>query len=261
MGFKFNDKHSDELGVCVQTRSMPYIAPKRQTIISVQGRDGQHVFEDGYDNIQIELACAIAGESILERRKRARAIAAWLANTGILVFDYEQDVEYKVVKSTNDIASTIVGREYRDDFTINFECEPYQRQTFYNDSRTWEAMSASWNYANNPWVGYDRIFLVSPNDLVTVVNAGTYKALPIITFTGTAASVTIGPLTFTNLAGTVYIDCKNEVIYSLSGDTKVNRIATSSGDFVILQPGINTFSILGDFTTLLIEFDYKNTYL
>lgn len=261
MGFIFNGKHSDELGVCFQTKSMPYIAPKRQTIITVQGRDGQYVFEDGYDNIQIELACAIGGDSILERRKRARQISAWLAATGTLIFDYEKDVEYKVVKVTNGINASIIGREYRDEFPVIFECEPHQQQTFYNDSQTWEGTPTAWNYANGPWVGYDRTFLVSPSDIINVVNAGTYKALPIIILTGTAASLTLGTFTFTNLAGTVYIDCKNEVVYSLSGDNKVNRMSTFEGDFLSLKPGTTSFLITGNFTTLIIEFDYKNTYL
>ena len=259
MGFKFNDQHSDDLGIYFTTEAIPYIAPKRSTVIEVQGRDGQYVFEDGFNNILITLTCVIIGSKVLERRKQARVAAAWLANTGILVFDYEPDIEYNVIKVTNDIQAAMVKAV--DEFTITFECEPYQKQTFYNDSLTWGEASIAWGYANIPWGGYDRTFTVESGDSIDVVNAGTYKALPVIKLSGTAASVTIGPLTFTDLAGDVYIDCKNYVVYELSGSTKVNRISDFSGDFIEIDPGSNVLGISGTITSLTVEFDYKNTYL
>lgn len=259
MGFTFVNRHSADLGVYFKTDGIPYIPEKRSVSAEVQGRDGQYVFEDGYNNIQITLACVIIGARVLDRRKQARAVAAWLANTGTLIFDYEQDVEYQVVKVTNNISAAMNGSA--DEFTITFECEPYQQQTFYNDSLAWSEAAAAWGYADIPWSGYDRTFTVSAGETIDVENAGTYKALPVIILTGTAASVTIGGFTFTNLAGTVYIDCKNQVVYSLSGSAKVNRMADFSGDFPELAPGTNQFAISGTITSLTIEFDYKNTYL
>jgi len=259
MGLKFRGRHSDELSVIFDTESMPYIPSKRQTEIEVQGRDGQYVFEDNYNNIQIPVKGTIVGDNILDRRKKARAVASWLTSTGILVFDYEQDVEYKVVKVTNDISAKMLSREYKDEFTVIFECKPYQQQTYYNDSLSWQGGDSAWIYTNIPWSGYDRVFLVSPDDEIVVYNAGTYKALPIIKITGTATSVTIGEFTFTNLTGTIYIDCVEKVIYSLNGNTKVNKIV--EGNFIELAPDANNFTITGTFTTLIIEFDYKNTYL
>lgn len=259
MGFKFNELHSDDYGVYFKTETMPYIAPKRSEAVEVQGRDGQYVFEDGYDNIQIELACVIIGSKVLDRRKQARAAAAWLANTGILIFDYEQDMQYRVVKVTNDIASAMVGTA--DEFTIVFECEPYQEQSFYTDAIPWEDAAIAWKYANFPWEGYPRTFEVSAGSSIDVTNAGTYKALPVVVLTGVATTVTIGGFTFNNLNGTVYIDSKNMLVYSLSGSTKVNRLADFSGDFPVLDPGTNTLAISGTITSLTLEFDYKNTYL
>jgi len=261
MGFTFNGRHSDEFGIGFVTKTMPYIPQKRQTTIEVQGRDGQYAFEDGYNNITIELACAIAGSEILDRRKKAREISVWLANTGKLIFDYEKDVEYRVVKVINDVVGNILGREYKDEFTIVFECEPYQHQTFYNDNLTWENASIAWKYANIPWAGYPRTFTVIDGQSIDVVNAGTYKALPIIILTGEATTVTIGSFTYTSLSGTVYIDCKNQVVYSITNDVKTNMILHFSGDFLELAPGTNTFVISGTITNLEIEFDYKNTYL
>jgi predicted phage tail component-like protein len=243
------------------TEEMPVIAPKRQTTLNVQGRDGGYTFEDGYDNAQIRLACAIGGGEIQDRRKRARLIAAWLSGTGKLVFDYEPDIEYLVIKATNNISSKMSGREFKDEFDVTFECEPYQQQTYYNDGLTWNTGDSGWAYTDVPWNGYERTFSVTAGQSVDIWNAGTYKALPVIKLTGTAASVTFGGLTFNNLAGTVFIDCKNGIVYSQNGSTKTNRITDFSGDFPELSPGQNHFTISGSITNLIIEFDYKNTYL
>jgi phage-related protein len=237
-------------------------------MVEVQGRDGQYVFEDGYNNIQIDFSCAIGGYEILERRKKAREIAVWLSTTGKLVLDSEPDVEYKVIKSVNDISSTISSREYKDEFTISFECEQFVVQTFYNDGLTWEDMDSSWPYTNIPWDGYERKFTVSANQTVTVVNAGLINCSPVIILTGTASSVvltTVGKTvpntcTITNLSGTLYIDCKNKLVYSISGDSKINRIGNFSGIFPELKPGSNQFLVTGITSNILVEFDYKNTY-
>lgn len=275
MGITFNGRHSDEFGVPFRTVSIPIIPLKRQTKLGVQGRDGEYIFEDGYGNIEIELAGTIPGYEIIDRRKKARQIAAWLSATGKLIFDYEKDVEYQVVKVTNDIDASMFSRQYKDEFTVIFECKPYQNQTFYNDSLTWDEAKIPWKYLDIPWEGYARTFEASSGQTIEVVNAGTYKALPIINLTGNATSITIqgfnyttpegiikeGSLTFNNLSGTVYIDCDNQVVYSLSGTTKVNKILDFDGDFPELLPGANQFEISGTITSLTIEFDYKNTYL
>lgn len=259
MSFIFKGINSRDMGIYHTTPSIPYIAPKRSSVQEVQGKDGQYVFEDGYNNSIVSLECIIVGGKVLNRRKQARAIAAWLANIGTLIFDYEKDIAYNVIKVTNDIDAAMV--KATDEFTITFEVEPYQEQVFYNDSLTWGEANVAWGYANIPWGGYDRVFTVSAGETIDVENAGTYKALPIIVLTGTAASVDIGDFIFNNLAGIVYIDCKNNLVYEISGDSKINRISDFTGTFPELNPGTNQFTISGTITTLEIEFDYKNTYL
>lgn len=259
MGFTLNGEHSSLYGIFFKTKSMPYIPEKRSVSVEVQGRDGAYVFEDSYNNIQIEIACVIINSKVLYRRKSARDITKWLSKTGTLIFDYEPDIEYKVVKSTNNIAAVLEGAS--DYFTVVFECKPYQEQTFYNDSLEWGEAPLNWEHANIPWGGYPRTFNVSSGQTIEVVNAGNYKALPTVKLTGVASSVSFGSFTFSNLNGTVYIDSKNQVVYSLSGETKVNKISSHNGGFIELEPGVNEFTISGTITSLEIEFDYKNTYM
>lgn len=259
MGFEFAGQHSDDFGLYFRTSSIPYMAPKRSMSMEVQGRDGNYVFEDGYNNIIITIACVIIGARVLDRRKQARAIAEWLSNTGILVFDTESDINYNVVKITNDVSANML--KSTDSFNISFECEPYQTNTYYNDSVTWGEATSTWGNMEIPWGGYDRSFDVKASDTIEVVNAGTYKALPIIKLSGSATTITIGGFTITNISDDVYVDCKDQVVYTLSGSTKVNKIADFTGDFPELAPGTNSFDISGTITSMNIEYDYKNTYL
>ena len=261
MGFTLNNIHTDAFGMAVTIKSMPYIPPKRQTTIEINGRDGQHIFEDGYNNITIEVACVIGGYDKLDRRKRARAIAVWLNKTGPLILDNEKDITYTVVKCVNNISATISAKEYREEFTVIFECDPCPKQTFYNDSLTWDTAESAWPYVNIPWGGYDRTFEVTPGQIINVENAGTYTALPIIIITGVAPNFAIGNFLFNNLSGTIYVDCRNMLIYSMLGGAKVNRMSDFDGEFLELKPGSNTFPVNGSIYNLTIQFDYKNTFL
>ncbi|MDD3288111.1 MAG: phage tail family protein [Alphaproteobacteria bacterium] len=266
MGFTFNGVHSDSLGFVYQTKKMPYVAPKRSSVVTIPGRNGQVVFEDGYDNIIIELACKLPGEDIYGRRKAAREIASFLSQTGILIFDYEPDMQYQVVKSGSDISSVFGDRTHIEDFTITFECEPYQTNTFYNDDLgdAWDAAEISWDEARYPWdgTGVTRIFSnMTSGKTMTLYNAGTFDALPVIKLEGVATSLSFGGMTFTNLNGTVYIDTKNQLAYSLSGSAKVNKISNFSGNFPKIGVGFTTFTVSGTISSLKVTFDYKNTYL
>lgn len=242
MGFRLNNTHSDEFDICVNTTSIPLIPSKRQVKTKVQGRDGEHVVEDGYDNIQIKMECKITGD-VLIRRKNIREFKTWLLQNGSLILDHEPDVVYKIISTMTNVELKPRGYELPiDEFEIIFECSPIQYDITYNDGSIWSDV-------------------VINGSVITVENLGTYEALPIIKLVGVASSVTIGSFTITGLSGTIYVDCDNKVVYSLSGNNKVNQISKFNGEFLDLKPGDNVFTITGTITNLTLEFDYKNTYL
>lgn len=262
MGFKFNGKNSDDFGFYFTTSAMPYIPQKKQTKAAVPGRDGEYIFEGDYENIQIELACVMGHYEISARRKMAREIAAWLSKPGTLVFDYEEDIEYQVVAITNNINASIIGREYRDEFTITFTCAPYQLQSYFNDNLTWGQIDSGWGYTELPWGGsYPRKFTVTNGSTMTLTNNGTYQALPLIKIEGVANSISFGGMNLISLNGIVYVDTVNYVVYSELNGVKTNRIGWFTGDFIKLQSGDNVFTVTGDITSATVEFIYKNTYL
>jgi len=264
MGLTFNDVHSDTFGICVKTKSITGIPTKKSKKVKVQGRDAEVIFEDsGYDNIELEFECKIVDDLILHRRKNMRLISQWLRNTGTLILDYEPDVSYDVVKTVSDIDVNIMGYKLPiDEFTIKFECRPNQTQLFYNSDMTWEDSDALLQYADLPWIGYERVFELTIPNVISVMNAGTYKALPIIKVEGVADELRIEHMTITGLNGTLYIDCKDYVVYSESGGVKTSQMSKFEGEFLEIDPGENLFAILGTFTEpITLTFDYKNEYL
>ncbi len=262
MGIRFNGTHSDDVGICVRTVSFPYIAPKIQTKISVPGRDGEVVVEGNYKNVKIEVSCNLYDTDPTTRRKKSREVALWLSSKGELILDSEADMVYTVIACNHDILAEPRGYELPvDDFTIIFECYPHPKNTYYNDSVSWEDMDSTWMHLDLTWDGYEQTFDVVSGDVITLYNLGTFEVKPIITIFGTASNVTVGGFTFINLNGLVTIDCDSEVVYSGSGESIVNQLHNFSGTFPILNPGENTFSISGNISDLTIVFDYKNTYL
>jgi len=280
LGLLFNGIHSDFFNIAVRTTKIPYIPEKRQNTVTVQGRDGGYTFEDGYNNIKIPVSCSFTTATLIERRKTARAIATWLNTSvkpAILIFDYEPDIEYRVVKIINNIEGAFRGALVPvDDFDIIFECEPYQQQTFFNDNITWDDMTFAWKYADIMWAGdYPRTFTggVNADINAAVTNLGTHDADYImkVSATGLVGALTIDLdnylpyewMQLTHITDTVYIDSKEKEVYTIVAGVKVNKFQdfASYGDFLKIRPGVNNFSIYGTLTTVTVEFIYKNTYL
>jgi phage-related protein len=268
MGLKFNGIHSDTYNIAINTDKIPLMAEKRQYSESVQGRDGQYIFEDGYDDIVLEFSAAIGDYDVYERRRNARQIALWLSGTGDLILDSEPDVVYTVKKVVNGLDLKSTPRQYYYDFPIIFHCEPQQEQLYPPDMKIpWGELEVPWGLVDVPWGGYQVEFDVQNGSEIDLINDGTYKALPIIKLSGEAEEVTVGEFTYEDLDGDVYIDCEEGVVYSLDGESKVNKIDkysstyTDNKGFPALEPGTTTFEITGTITDLTISFEYKNTYL
>ena len=268
MGFKFNNVHSADTGLRVISQSLSLIPSKRSTNISVQGKDGEYVFEDKFDNVIVSLECDIIEVGMITRRRAIREVASLINSTGDLILDSEPDMVYKVVKTSNDIDTEVMAT--KDTFSLEFECEPYQTNTFYNDNLTWDNATTAWDYLNMPWDGYERIFNF-PNPIteetINVFNGGNYESLPLIILSGNASNITIGSFSLTTVPSfpetiKTYVDCKRQIVY-VKTDTseKSNAYQRFSGEFLKLQPGNNEIQITGSIDELIIEFDYKNTFI
>jgi predicted phage tail component-like protein len=233
MGFTFRGIHTSEYkGLVIKTINNPLSSAKRIQRVNVMGRDGEYVFESGYNNKILEFRCSLANGTIIERRQRARKIASWLSSAGDLVLDYENDKTYKVVKTASDISLAV--EQAWDEFNITFETEPFQ-------------------YGGLKTLSFD-----NPSTVV-VNNAGTYEAETIISITGTG-NVTVSSsaysFTLTGMTGKLNLDSKRIIVYT---DAKVNGISKHSGNFIKLKPGNNTITVTGSVSNMTVKF--HDTYI
>ena len=233
MGFTFRGKHSNEFtGLVVKTVNNPLLPPKRVQKINVMGRDGEYLFEDGYNNKTLEFRCSLAKGTIKERRQIARDIASWLSASGELVLDSENDKTYKVVKTVSDVSLAV--EQAWDEFSIIFEAEPFQ------------------------YGGFKTMSFDNPTSVV-VNNAGTYEAETIIGVTGTGnVAITCGTQSFTltEMTAKLNIDSKRMLVYT---DALANAISNHSGGFISISPGNNTIAVTGSVSNMTVKFN--DTYI
>jgi predicted phage tail component-like protein len=233
MGFIFKGKHTREFqGLVVKTVNNPLLPSKRINRVNVMGYDGEYIFENGYNNKLLEFKCMMAKGTIKERRIRARDIALWLSGTGDLVFDYENDKTYRVVKTVSDVSLTI--EQVVDEFSIIFEVEPFQ----YGQLQT--------------------LSVDNPTSIV-ITNNGNEEADTFISVTGIGdVTITCGTQSFTLLdtSEKINLDSNRMLVYT---EALVNVVSNHSGDFIKLSPGSNELNVSGVVSNLTVKF--YDTYI
>jgi phage-related protein len=233
IGFTYRGKHSGEFeGLVIKTDNNQLIPSKRFERISVPGRNGQYVFEDGYNNKILEFDCSLIKGTIQSKRQRAREIAYWLSGTGDLILDGENDKIYKVVRTVSDIDLSL--NQVVENFKVVFETEPFQ-------------------------LGTSKSISVDNPTNITLINDGTEEAETIISVTGTGdISLTLDDkiLNLTGLTEKITLDSKRYLVYN---DLKENKLDLHFGDFIKIPPRSSELLITGTVSNILIE--YYDTYI
>ena len=236
LGFYFNGKHSNDMGLVIKTESNPLFPKKRIEMETVMGKDGAYTFEGSYNNKTLKFRCVFLESDMITRRLLARNLSEWLSSKGDLILDYEPDKKYIVTQTVNDI--DLILENVYDTFSIAFEVMPQQYSV------------------NNQSISLD-----NPTSQIGIFYSGNYKALPLLEVTGTGnISITTNGKTFTytGLTGTIYIDCNHCLVYS-GNNPKINKLANFSGDFIQLIKGLNAIDLTGTITNIKIKFN--NTYI
>lgn len=233
LGFTFRGTHTSAfLGLIIKTVNNPLIAGKRIKRINIPGRDGSYVFEDGFENKQLEFKCIITKGSIQVRRLRMREIAKWFSEAGDLILDHEPDKIYRVIRTVSDVSLTL--DQITDEFNIVFETEPYQ----YGSLQT--------------------ISIDNPTSVV-ITNNGSARADTNISVTGTG-NVTIGcgnqSFTLIGMTEKLNLDSKRMLVFT---DNMENRMPIHIGDFIGLAPGANTITVTGMVSNISTRF--YDTYI
>ena len=257
--YDFTDMYS----YIVNTVSYEDIPSTRSSKESVIGRDGQFTFTDGLNNKQISIEMHLKdSSSLVTRRVNARDIRKVLLQPGKLILPYENSIYYnaQVWKQAN-----IRFNSTYDTLRITFDVEPYAYSVLEDlTDLTWGDADISWGAADFTWGASEgeTTFEFTSAGTITITNLGNATAEPIIKITGdnniTIADDNGNSFTYTGLAGVLYIDCQNYIVYDNSA---VNKIANFSGDFLQLNEGENTLDVTGTFTDVEIVFENKNRYV
>lgn len=130
LGFTFNNVHSRDMGVVFQSSDRTLLPPKRVVQYTIPGKSGTYDIDDGYDNREITLNVAFAGEAYNYPgvRSRARAVAEWLSGEGLLIFDDEPERGYqaKVIAGVSIEQIAVTGH-----CEVVFACSPFAESLVY----------------------------------------------------------------------------------------------------------------------------------
>ena len=259
---KFKGVDSSDFGLFVNYSNIEIKPFKRNSVISVIGKDGSQVFSDKHDSYEIVLDCRIKGTNN-EKRIKSRQISAWLQGSGELILGIETDVKYQAV-ALNNISTSV--NFYIEDFSMSFLVQPIKTSIF-EERLKWGTAHVTWGMAHVPWGGANLSFdNIASGDILTVENIGNYEASPLMKISGQATTLSITDdngvnFTFNNLNGTIYVDSKTLLVYSET-TVKVNEILSSNSEFITFNIGANTIDVTGmGFVGLEIEFQNASAYI
>lgn len=203
----------------------PIVIPKeRTTIESVPGRDGSLVSTDHcYDSYTKNIECYMPDDVYKD--------LSWLSGSGKLILSNELNRIYDV-RLKNNIELEQIAIYWRN-FILKFEVQPFKK-------------------------GCENHILNHEEKDFSFEIGGNTRSLPTISVTGTGnIDITVNEETFKiiNLETTIVIDSELQVAF----ENQINALPKMNGEFPKLQPGINTFHIVGDLSNIIIE--YQDTYL
>lgn len=220
--FTFDGVSSEHFGLYINHKNI-YVSPKRsQEIISVPGRDGDLIFDNGnYENVTISYTCSLTNTSA-----KIDEINEWLSKPGykILSDTYDSSCYRKaaVVDSFKITEDKKIGS-----FDIQFSCKPYK-------------------YLNS---GETSITLNTSTTAKTITNAESYSSLPLFEITASkqitlqisnSAGSISRVITFPNTSKKLYIDSELMAVYDDSMTLYNNAI--DFVEFPTFLPGNNSIN-------------------
>ena len=219
---KFKDIVSQELGVEIE--NMPPIskAPIKYDIIEIPGKNKVDVVKHGYRPYYKPVQLGISNFDKLDE------IIEWLSGEGELIFSNESDKYYNaMILDQVDYESALIFRRT----TVAFFVQPF-KYAIYNEP------------------------VVSLSNMVSIVNDGNIFSEPKITVYG-SGTLTIkinqqNVCTLSNVSDFITVDSAKIETYKET----VLKNRSKSGEFPILNPGINDIEVIGQCTKIEVV---KNT--
>lgn len=225
--FMLGKINSADLGIVLQSPiSFSAPAPKVSTV-SVPGRSGDLVFDDGgYENITGKASCYVLDlADVSARIGKINGLLNKARGYQRLFVSNDPD-HYRMVRITN-VTNFETRLNRLAPFEIEFDCKP---QRFLIECPAVSVKASTG----------------------TIYNPTDFDALPVLTISGSGSgTVTIGDktITITRIVNEMSIDCESQNAYN--GSENLNG-AIQCDDFPIIAPGRNTVQFTGGVTGIKI---------
>ena len=97
-GFTLKGQHCSELGIAMETKTLPALPLSDDSYIQAPGRDGSYLFARELADSTITISCGLLASDTTELMTIKRQLAAWVYSKQKiqLVFDDEPDKFYLV---------------------------------------------------------------------------------------------------------------------------------------------------------------------
>lgn len=235
IGFKYDGRHSDTLGVLMTAKRVPLVPPLSENFEEIPGKDGVWDFGVQYGARPIEIDCSMIGGDVTDLKAKLRSLAGFFnprLGARPLIFDDEPDKQY-FARLTGQLPLEQIGA--LGSFTLQLTCP-------------------------DPFL-YSVEEAVASGATVYAINNGTYYAQPIlkITHNGGVGTLVVNrtdgktqTLTFKSDApsGLYEVNCKEGTIVR-SGAGAYQYL---SGDFFQLPEGSNTITKTGGVGSVEVRF-------
>lgn len=233
--FVYNGTSSADMGIRIESKNV-FSAPKYDVqFAEIPGRHGDLIVGGGrYPNVQIIYSVFVPAKTISELASKITAIKRWL---------YASQDAYHTLTDTYDTAffrkAVFASKLDIEDelnrigvFSITFSCLPFR---YSSDGQTAVTITTSGQSLTNPY-GFSSKPLIRVNGSgsgsLTVITNGSLKVWQVQSIDG-------------------YVDIDSEQMNCFKGTVLKNDKVSGTG-FPILEPGSNTFVMMGGVTSLAV---------
>lgn len=244
-GFKFNGRHSSEIGVTVRTKSRPIRPPVKSLTTDLTCRDGVYDFSasnpsgrEFYSDRYFTVSIGIYAENISKIQEKLTDISLWLTGAGELIFDDMPLIIWKG-KISDEIIYMPEHNGRKAVIDVSFRAEPFGYCVFGTDGIV---LDTDIYIDEMIPLEYEDLFdfTLSGSDDLRVLNFGDRPIRPVISLTGNVEGIIMElgekQLSFT-ASGDVSVDFDKQIVTDENGSIGV------SGEFFEFAAGENILHI------------------
>lgn len=264
-GFTFNGKHSSFFNCYVKTNTRTLKAEEKIEKEDIQLRNGSYTFKTGFNNRNISLDLTLLNCNYTQRKEKLRDIANWLyvEKPEMLIFDDEPTIYYLAMP--NNVIDTNISGADTDNFTLEFDCDPFKYKVFTPDYIYLGSMLALGSVVPLGVAG-TKTFDIQNQTLNFALNSTAQIERYVIELEGVMDKLQINNMILDNINGRYKIDLYNKLVYKINLDGTVEqKIQDFNMDWDTIPYKTNNYQVVIATTGLIsqnkITFFFTDTYL